>query len=108
MELEDITVFLKTGVAPEGMKALERKHLTILVTPYMLISGDMFKLGCDEVLCQCVLEHERVEIMDEVHGGIAGGHYVGNTTTWKILMEGIWWETIYQDCIEFFKAYDPC
>ncbi|KAH9313951.1 hypothetical protein KI387_022578, partial [Taxus chinensis] len=28
-ELEDIVVFLRTGMAPEGMKALEKKQLAI-------------------------------------------------------------------------------
>ncbi|KAH9299992.1 hypothetical protein KI387_011575, partial [Taxus chinensis] len=58
------------------MKALEKKQLAICVTPFMLISGDLYKLGRDEVLCRCVLEHERKNIMEEAHGGIAGGHYV--------------------------------
>ncbi|KAH9287936.1 hypothetical protein KI387_032053, partial [Taxus chinensis] len=57
-----------TGVAPEGMMALEKKQLAIHVTPFMLISGDMYKLGRDEVLRYCVLEHESKDIMDEAHG----------------------------------------
>ncbi|KAH9324537.1 hypothetical protein KI387_004715, partial [Taxus chinensis] len=57
------------------MKALERKQLAIRIVPYMLNIRDMYKMGYDEVLHHCVLEHERVTIMKEVHGGIVGGHY---------------------------------
>ncbi|KAH9302479.1 hypothetical protein KI387_014062, partial [Taxus chinensis] len=62
-------------VALDGMKALEKKQLAICATPYMLISGDLYNLGRDEVLRKCVLEHERLAIMEEAHGGSAGGHY---------------------------------
>ncbi|KAH9296925.1 hypothetical protein KI387_028607, partial [Taxus chinensis] len=77
-DLQDIVVFLKMGMALEGMKTLERKKLAIHVTPYMLISGDLYKLCRDEVLHQCMFKHERTAIMEEAHGGIAGGHYAGN------------------------------
>ncbi|KAH9329390.1 hypothetical protein KI387_001498, partial [Taxus chinensis] len=59
-----------SSVAFEGMKALEKKQLAIHVTPYMLIGGDIYKLGHDEFLRQCVLEHELLSIMEEAHGGI--------------------------------------
>ncbi|KAH9299720.1 hypothetical protein KI387_031402, partial [Taxus chinensis] len=55
---------------------LGEEQVAIRVTPYMLISGDLYKLGHDEVLHRCVLEHERTGIMEEAHGGIVGGHYV--------------------------------
>ncbi|KAH9316535.1 hypothetical protein KI387_025162, partial [Taxus chinensis] len=67
-------------MTPEGMKSLEKKQLAIHTKPYMLISGDLYKLGRDEVLHHCVLEHEHIDIMEEACGGIAGGHYAGDTT----------------------------
>ncbi|KAH9319465.1 hypothetical protein KI387_021234, partial [Taxus chinensis] len=57
-----------TGVALEGMKALEKKQLAIRTTPFMLISGDLYKLGRDEVLHLCVLDNEFKDIMEEAHG----------------------------------------
>ncbi|KAH9299645.1 hypothetical protein KI387_031327, partial [Taxus chinensis] len=52
----------------------------------MLISGDLYKLGRDEVLRRCVLEHEHLAIMEEAHGGSADGNYAGDATMRKILM----------------------
>lgn len=108
MELEDIDVFLRMGMAQEGMRSLEKKQLAIHTAPFMLISGDLYKLGKDEVLRHCVLEHERKDIMEEAHGGIAGGHYVGDATMRKILLAGLWWETLYKDYKEYYKACDHC
>ncbi|KAH9287910.1 hypothetical protein KI387_032027, partial [Taxus chinensis] len=96
------------GVVPEGMKALEKKQLAIRVTPYMLINRDLYKLGRDEVLCKSVLEHERLAIMEEAHGGSAGGHYLGDVTMHKIVMARLWWETLYKDYKDYCKACDHC
>ncbi|KAH9301711.1 hypothetical protein KI387_013294, partial [Taxus chinensis] len=87
--LEDIDVFLRMGVASEGMKELERKELAIHATPYMLIGGELYKLGRDEVLCRCMLEHDHIAIMEEAHGGIVKGNYAGNATVCKILLAGL-------------------
>ncbi|KAH9313367.1 hypothetical protein KI387_028402, partial [Taxus chinensis] len=74
-DLEEILAFLTEGVAPEGMKTLEKKQLAIRVVPFMLISGDLHNLGCDKVLHRCVLEHECLTIIEEAHRGSAGGYY---------------------------------
>lgn len=87
----------------EEMKALEKKKIAIHTSPLMLISVDSYKLGQDEVLHRCVLEHEFTDIIVEVHGGI-----VGDATTWKILLTRLWWETLYKDCKEYCKACDQC
>lgn len=75
---------------------------------YMLISGDLYKLGRDEVLRSCVLEHERLAIMEELHGGCAGVHYAGDATAHKVIMVGLWWETLYKDCKDYCKVCDHC
>lgn len=62
------------------MKSLEKKKLIIRAMPYMLISGDLYKLVRDEILRWCVLEHD---------GGIASGHYAGDATACKILLAGL-------------------
>lgn len=95
--LEEISVFRKEGVAPKGIKTLEKKQLAIRVASYMLISGDLYKLRHDEVLHKSVLEHENLAIIEEAHGGSSGRHYVGDTTARKILMACLWQETFYKD-----------
>ena len=42
---------------------------------YQLIVGKLYKLGVDNILRRCNLEHDREEIMKVAHKGTAGGHY---------------------------------
>lgn len=43
--------------------------------PFQLIHGMLYKLGHDEVLRQCVLEHEMESILREAHEEVASRHH---------------------------------
>ena len=93
-KLEEIAQFLENGQAPEGMSAKKKKTFTMKNAPYILINGFLYKLGLDEELCQCILEHERESIMHEAHYGPARGHFQSDTTAKKIQQSGLWWMTL--------------
>jgi hypothetical protein len=42
-------------------------------------------MGTYNILRRYMIEHERPRILAEAHEGIIGGHYVGKTTTQKVL-----------------------
>ena len=65
-------------------------------------------MGLDEVLCQCVLEHERENIIHEAHYGPARGHFQSDRTTKKIQQLGLWWLTLHKDCRKFVSKCDRC
>jgi hypothetical protein len=64
---------------------------------YKLIAGNLYKMGADNILRRCVLEHERPRILAEAHEGIEGGHYAGKATTQKVLCAGLWWSNVHRD-----------
>jgi hypothetical protein len=49
------------------------------------LQGIVYKLGEDGILRCCVLEHERLMILEEPHDGIAGGNYAMRATAQKIM-----------------------
>src|SRR5277367_2492833 len=94
---QDIVQFLSTGIAPSGMSTQQKKQLAVKATDFTLIAGQLYKMGLDEILRRCVLEHEKPLILAEAHAGAAGGHYAGKATAQKILIAGLWWPTIHKD-----------
>ena len=72
----------------------------VCTTDFTLIAGQLYKLGLDEILRRYVLEHERRRILEEVHAGVAGGHYAGKLTAQKVLTVGLWWPTVHKDAKE--------
>ena len=65
-------------------------------------------MGPDEILCRCILEHEKPLILAETHSGAAGGHFAGKATAQKILTAGFWWPTIHKDAREYYHSCDIC
>ena len=105
-ELEEIARSLEDGQAPEGMSTKKKQILAMKVAPYSLINRFLYKMGLDDILIRCVLEHERDNIMYEAHYGPAGGHFQADTTAKKIQQSGLWWSTLYKDCKTFVSKCD--
>ena len=63
IELVEIGQYLQEGKAPNHYSEKRKKILTIKVAPYTLINGNLYKLGLDDILHRCALEHERKDII---------------------------------------------
>lgn len=54
------------------------------------------------ILLRCLEYDKAQQALKELHDGPAGGQYVGDTTTHKIMQAGFYWPTLYKDV----HAYD--
>ena len=75
-------------------------------TPYTLINGFLYRLGVDDILRRGVLDHEKVNIMEEAHSGFVGGQFQADKTTKKVLQPELWWPTMHKDIREFTRKCD--
>ena len=98
IELSEISQYLQERKAPIHYSKKRKKILTIKDTSFTLINWSLYKLGLDDVLLQCALEHERHDIIQEAHAGSVGGHFSIDITIKKILQSSLWWPTIKKDC----------
>lgn len=80
----DIVEFLSLGMAPAHYTVAQKKQLVVKAADYQLIADQLYKLGPNEILCRCVVDHEKASILEKAHGGVAGGHYAGKSTAQKI------------------------
>jgi hypothetical protein len=55
------------------------------VAPFTLMNGYLYKLGLNNILRRCALEHEREDMITEAHADPAKGHFQADTTARKIL-----------------------
>jgi hypothetical protein len=106
--LSDIALFLTTGTMSEGYSATQKRHLVVRAADYQLIASQLYKLGLDNILRRCVLDHERPNILWECHNGVSGGHVGSKDIARKILQAGLWWPTLFKDVEEYAQAYDVC
>jgi hypothetical protein len=69
------------------LSTVQKKSLVVRDTDYQVIAGHLYKMGADNILRRCVLEHERPIILVESHEGITGGYYVGKANEKKVFHE---------------------
>jgi hypothetical protein len=69
----DIIEYLTIGIAPQEFNTTQRKNLVVRAVDYQLIARNLYKMGEENILRRCTLEHERPRILAEYHEGIAGG-----------------------------------
>ena len=67
----DIIHFLTTGWAPVEFTKQQKKQLVVKAADFTLITGHLYKLGPNEVLCRCAMLHEKEAIIREAHSGTA-------------------------------------
>ena len=71
------------------MSTKKKQILAMKDAPFSLINGFLYKIGLDEVLHRCVLEHERENIMHEAHYGPVGGYFRSDMTAKKTQQSGL-------------------
>jgi hypothetical protein len=82
---------------PRNLKPNERRAIRLKYAQYRLINSMLFHVNYDGVLLRCLECEYAKKVMREVHDGIAGGHFAGNTTTHKILRACYYWPTLFRD-----------
>jgi hypothetical protein len=82
------TIGFDQGVLQREFTTMQKKNLVVRATDYQLIAGQLYKIGVDNILRRCVIEHERHIILAKAHEGIVGGHYTGKLSCRKYCTQG--------------------
>jgi hypothetical protein len=81
-------------MVPHEYIIIQKKQLVVRVVYFLLIVGQLYNMGPDDILRRCVMEADRPLILEEAHEGIAGGNSSGKETMQKVLRAGLWWPTV--------------
>ena len=68
-----------------------------LFRPYVLISGRLYKHKSDGILRLCLNLKDYEQVMQNAHISLGGFHVSGKQSAQRILMEGLWWPSLYTD-----------
>jgi hypothetical protein len=104
--LEDIAIFFSTGACLETYFATQKHHMVVRGADYQLITRKLYKVGLDNILRRCILDHERQDILWECHSRITGGHVGGKAMAQKFLQARLWWATLFKDEKSYARSCD--
>ena len=92
----DIIYYLKNGYAPSNLDHTKKRALRLKAKQYQLMNDVLFRINYDYVLLICLEKSEAEKVLQELHDGPAGGHYIGYATAHKILLVGYYWSTLFK------------
>jgi hypothetical protein len=64
----------------------------------------LFRRNYDGVLLRCLEKQDADKVLKELHDGLTGGNFAGETTTHKILRVGYYWPTVFKDAHAYSRA----
>ncbi len=82
---------------------LQDQRLVKRIEPFTLKNGELYRMGQDNKLWQCLTTIEAQMVMKELHERPSGGHFATKITQRKILDAGYWWPTMYRNVHEECK-----
>lgn len=75
---------------------------------FCLIDGDLYRRAFSSPLLKCLVPSEAAYVLQEVHKGICGDHMGAKALAHKVLRQGYYWPTIFQDAKEYMKKCVKC
>ena len=101
-----ILSYLKDGRLPPNPE--EAKQIKKQATRFTVLNNELYKRGFSQPYLRCVEEKEAKYVLEEVHGGIYGGHIGAKSLARKIIRAGYFWPTMQQDATDFVKECNSC
>ena len=104
----DIIYYIKNGYAPPNLDHTKKRSLRLKSKQYQLVNDVLFRINYDSVLLRCLEKSEAEKVLQELHDGPAGRHYVGDATAHKILRAGYYWPTLFKDSHNYVRKCQVC
>ncbi|MCO5554572.1 hypothetical protein L7F22_008102 [Adiantum nelumboides] len=105
---EEMLHFLDSGDMPAFLSHHQRRRMTIRSQNFEKVMEKLYYHIVADVLLRCVLPQEQEFVLEEVHTGIAGGHFAALITARKVRQAGYWWSTLLQDARDYVQNCDVC
>ena len=65
--ISEVQDYLKENILPEDHVSAER--IVQLAKRYMVVEGDLYRRGANDILMRCITQEEGRELLAEIHGG---------------------------------------
>ncbi len=76
--------------------------------PFTIIDGKLYKQGQDRILRQCLHDYKILVILQKMHEGVGGGHFLADIVAQKVLDANNWWSILHRDAQQHCQSCDAC
>eukprot|EP00253_Pinus_taeda_P027055 PITA_27055 len=96
---------LKLEVSP-GLSSSQARTIKLRAAKYCIHENLLYRRDPSRVLLRCLDKEKSMEVTQQFHSNICGGHHYWKTTTHKILRARYYWPTLFYDVFSFVKSCD--
>ncbi len=82
--MQEVKNYLKIGQMLKTMNLAQKQKLAKKVEPFTLKEGIMYRVGQNNKMHKCLTTSKAQIVFQELHEGVAGGHFVANIITKKL------------------------
>jgi hypothetical protein len=68
----------------------------------------MFRKNYEGVLLRCLEKEYTKKVLKDLNDGAVGGHFARETITHKVLRDGYYWPTMFQDAHAYVRKCKTC
>jgi hypothetical protein len=104
----DIVYYLKNLSSPDHLVDYKRRDLRMRETKYCLTKDGLCWRNPYGIILRCVNKEEAKKLLEELHSGYCGGHFVAHTTSHKILRARYYWLTLFLETHQHVRSCHPC
>ena len=104
----DLVNYLVCGVLPPKLTYKQKKKNFYDVKHYYWEEPLLYKQCGDGLIRRCLPEDEIKDVLTHCHSLECGGYLSSTKTTAKILQNGFYWPTLFQDARQFVLQCDRC
>jgi hypothetical protein len=102
-------VYTMGPLHPSCRRVHGMKRELILKSPqYQLVHGILFQKNYDGVLLICLKKQDGHKFLNDMHDGPAGGHFLGDMITHRVLTFGYYWPTLFIDAHSYSRSCEAC
>jgi len=98
---------LKLEISPDLSTSQARK-IKLRAAKYCINGNLFYWRDPSRVLLRCLDKEQSIEVMQQFHSSMCGGHHYWKTTAHKILRAGYYWPSLFSDVFSFVKSCDRC
>lgn len=90
----DVRKYLEQDTMPSHFSTRQKREIILKALSYQLVHRALFRKHHTKVLLRCMEVHDSKKLLRDLHNGLAGGHFAGNTTTHKVMRAWFYWPTL--------------
>lgn len=103
-----IAQFLLKLEIPPGLSSSQDRTVKLMAIKYCIHENLLYWRDPSRILLRCLDKEQSIEVMQQFHSSLCGGHHYWKTTTHKILRAGYSFLSLFSDVCSFVKYCDRC